>query len=78
MSRVERQPLHRTPVTSNGALPGDLAATDVDIVKLDLGVAAAGDAAADSVIVNGTSGVDVMSIAGAAGSVTLARPSLNP
>jgi Ca2+-binding RTX toxin-like protein len=54
----------------------DLSATDVGIVNLDLGVAAVGDGAADAVIVNSTTGVDLMSIAGAAGSVTLTRPSL--
>ena len=47
----------------------------MDTVNLDLGVAGAGDGAADAVVVNTTTGVDVISIAGGAKSVTLTRPS---
>ena len=60
----------------------DLAATDVTNVNIDLGVAGAGDGAVDAVTVNGTVGVDVMSLSGSAGSVTIAsaarRPSRSP
>jgi Ca2+-binding RTX toxin-like protein len=49
----------------------DLAATDVATVALDLGVGGVGDSAADAITVNGTVGVDVMSLSGSAGSVTI-------
>jgi Ca2+-binding RTX toxin-like protein len=50
---------------------GDLVATDVTTVNLNLGVAAAGDGAADGVQVNGTSAVETMALSGGAGSVTV-------
>lgn len=50
----------------------DLAATDVAAVNLDLGVSGVGDAAADAVTVNGTTGSDLMSVTGGSGSATLA------
>src|SRR5262245_18453407 len=49
----------------------DLAPTDVTNVNFNLGVNGAGDTAADAVTVKGTVGVDVMSISGSGGSVTL-------
>jgi len=51
----------------------DLSATDVREVKIDLSAVPdvlGGDAAADSVIVKGTAGNDVITLAGSAGSVT--------
>ena len=54
------------------ATVNDLAATDVTNVNIDLGVGGAGDGAVDAVTVNGTVGVDVMSLSGSAGSVTVA------
>jgi RTX calcium-binding nonapeptide repeat (4 copies) len=50
----------------------DLAATDITNVIPNLGVSGAGDAAADALTVNGTAGVDVMSLSGSGGSVTVA------
>jgi Ca2+-binding RTX toxin-like protein len=50
----------------------DLASTDITNVNLNLGVNGAGDAAADAITVNGTVGVDVMSLSGSGGSVTVA------
>jgi Ca2+-binding RTX toxin-like protein len=54
------------------ATVNDLAATDITSVSLNLGVSGAGDAAADALTVNGTVGVDVMSLSGSGGSVTVA------
>jgi Ca2+-binding RTX toxin-like protein len=48
----------------------DLTPTGVERIDVDLGVAAAGDGAADAFTVNGTAGVDVFSIAGSGGSVS--------
>ena len=62
---AERARRHATP-----SLVNDLAATDVTDVDLDLGVAGVGDAAADSVTVNGTTGSDLVTVSGGAGSVT--------
>jgi Ca2+-binding RTX toxin-like protein len=50
----------------------DLAATDIANVNQNLGVSGAGDASADALTVNGTVGVDVMSLSGSGGSVTVA------
>ncbi len=41
-------------------------------MDVDLGVAASGDGAVDSVTVNGTVGADVVSVSGGGGSVSLA------
>jgi predicted ester cyclase len=50
----------------------DLAATDVTNVALDLaGSVGGGDGAADQVIVTGTNGVDTITVAGSAGSVSV-------
>jgi Ca2+-binding RTX toxin-like protein len=58
--------------STDTATVNDLAATDVVLVDVDLGVAGAGDGAADAVTVNGTVGADVVSVSGAGGSVSLA------
>ena len=50
----------------------DLAATDITNVNQNLGVSGASDGAIDALTVNGTVGVDVMSLSGSAGSVTVA------
>jgi len=49
----------------------DLAATDIAAVNVNLGVSGASDGANDAVVVNGTVGVDVMSLSGSSGSVTV-------
>jgi len=49
----------------------DLGPTDVTNVNVNLGVNGAGDTSADAVTVNGTVAVDVMSLSGSAGSVTV-------
>jgi Ca2+-binding RTX toxin-like protein len=55
------------------ATVNDLAATDVSNVNLNLGVSGASDGAIDAVTVNGTVGVDVMSLSGSSGSVTVSN-----
>jgi len=50
----------------------DLAATDITNVNQNLGVGGVSDGAIDALTVNGTVGVDVMSLSGSGGSVTVA------
>ena len=54
----------------------DLGPTDVATVDVDLGVSGAGDGSVDAVTVNGTAGVDLVNVAGGAGSVTLTTVAL--
>ena len=54
----------------------DLSATDVGSVDIDLGVAGAGDLAADSVTVNATNNANVVRVSGASGSVSVISPYL--
>jgi Ca2+-binding RTX toxin-like protein len=54
------------------ATVNDLTATDITSVNLELGVNGAGDAAVDAMTVNGTAAADLFSLAGSAGSVTVA------
>jgi Ca2+-binding RTX toxin-like protein len=54
----------------------DLAATEVDTVDVDLGVAGAGDSAADAVTINGTVGVDLFALSGSGGTVSVNSTSL--
>ncbi len=54
----------------------DLAATDIAVVNVDLGVSGASDGSADAVTVNGTIGVDVMSLSGAGGFVLITTPTV--
>jgi Ca2+-binding RTX toxin-like protein len=54
----------------------DLTDTDLRLIRLDLGVAGLGDIQTDQIIVNGTSGADVMSVSGGAGSVFFTSPLL--
>ncbi len=51
----------------------DLSPTDADSLSVDLG---AGDLATDTVVLNGTSGVDLVGISGSAGSVAVGTTSL--
>ncbi len=54
----------------------DLAATDVESVDIDLGVAGVGDLAVDAVTVNATNSANVVRISGASGGVSVVSPYL--
>jgi Ca2+-binding RTX toxin-like protein len=49
----------------------DLAATDLTVVSINLGVAGFGDGAVDALTINGTTGNDIIGISGSSGNVTI-------